>query len=167
MNPILQQTKDAILKKADPRMVPVIKKIEAAGLKVMYSEKTREMMVKQLGDGKDPELIGAGVAKLVGILYGESRKTAPMQALMPAAVLLLCEGLDFLEQAGAVQVDADFLSECTLAMGSSVAQLFGATPDKLQGMLDKAGPGKAAPVEQASPTGQAPGGILANVQGGM
>ena len=163
MNPLLQQTHDAILKKADPRLVPVINKLVDAGKQVMYSPKSRDMMMKQLGDGKDPEAIGAGIAKLIGILYSESKKTAPIQALVPAGVLLMCEGLDFLEQAGAVEVTNDFLSQCTMAMGSNVAQLFGATPDKLQGMMDKAKPGgqPAAGQPQAAPPG-----IIAQAQQG-
>lgn len=163
MNPLLQQTSDAILKKADPRLVPVIKKLVDAGKQVMYSPKTRGMMMKQLGDGKDPEAIGAGIAKLIGILYSESKKTAPIQALVPAGVLLMCEGLDFLEQAGAVKVTPDFLSQCTMAMGSNVAQLFGATPEKLQGLVDQGKQGgQAAP---AQPTA-APG-IIAGAQQGV
>lgn len=166
MNQILEATKAAILKKADPRIVPVINKLVDAGQQVMYSDKTRGMMIEQLGDGKDPEKIGAGVAKLIGIIYGESKKTAPMPALIPAAVLLLCEGLDFIEQAGAVKVDAEFLSQCTMAMGSSLAQLFGASPDKLQGMVDKSGQGAAPPSAQptAPPPGAPPTGILAGAQ---
>lgn len=175
MNPLLQKTQDAILQKADPRLVPVIKKLEAAGQQVMYSEKSRGMMIEQLGDGKNPEQIGAGVAKLIGIIYSESKKTAPMEALIPASVLLLCEGLNFLEEAGAIQVSNEFLSQCTMAMGSSVAQLFGATPEKLQTMISKGQGGGAAdqaPQMGAQPpaaaaSGPATGGILANAQGGM
>lgn len=163
MNPLLEKTKAAILQKADPRLVPVINKLVDAGKQVMYGEKSRGLMIKELGDGKDPEQIGAGVAKLVAVLFNESKKTAPMQALIPAAVLLLCEGLSFLEEAGTVQVTNDFLSECTMAMGSNVAQMFGATPDKLQGMIDKSGQG-AAPAAGVPPA--APGGILAGAQQG-
>jgi len=169
MNPLLQRTQDAILQKVDPRLVPVVKKLVDAGKQVMYSEKTRKMTLQQLGDGKDPEKIGAGIAKLIGILYSESKKTAPIQALVPAGVLLMCEGLDFLEQAGAVKVTPDFLSQCTMAMGSNVAQLFGATPDKLQGMMNqvKQGQGGAAPGSPASaaPAAQ-PSGLIAQARQG-
>lgn len=175
MNEILEKTKAAVLQKADPRLVPVINKLVAAGQKVMYGEKSRGMMIKELGDGRDPEKIGAGVAKLVAILFNESKKTAPMQALIPAAVLLMCEGLNFLEEAGTVQVTNEFLSECTMAMGSNVAQMFGATPDKLQGFVDQgksgqgaapgAAPGAPPPAAVALPT-PAPTGILAGAQQG-
>jgi hypothetical protein len=46
----------------------------------------------------------------MGILYHASKKTAPMQALIPAGMLLLFEGLQFLEDAGRVQVTPDFLA---------------------------------------------------------
>lgn len=145
MNPILQKTQDAVMQKADPRLAPVIKKLVEAGKKIMYSEQTQELTFEALGDGTDPEVIGSAVAKLVGMLYNQSKNTAPMQALIPAAVVLLCEGLDFLEQAGTVEATPDFLAQCTMAMGSSVAQLFGVTPDKLQGLVDKSGKGGQQP----------------------
>ncbi len=157
MNPILQKTQDAVMQKADQRLAPVINKLADAGKKVMYSEKTQELTFEALGDGKDPAVIGAAVAKLIGIIYNQSKNTAPMQALIPAAVVLLCEGLDFLEQAGAVEVTPDFLAQCTMEMGSNVAQLFGVTPDRLQGMVNKSGKAAQAPQPQ--------GGILS--QGGM
>ena len=154
MNPLLEKTKAAILQKADPRLQPVIQKLVAAGEKIMYSPQTRDMTMKQLGDGKDPEKIGAGVAKLIGMIYSESKKTAPMQALIPAAVLLMCDGLDFIEQAGAAQITPEFLSQCTMAMGSNVAQLFGATPDKLQGMMgNQAQPNQTAPQQPGQAKG--------------
>lgn len=166
-NKLLEQTKAAILQKADPRLRPVIDKLVKAGETIMYSDRGRVMMANQIGKGDDPETVGAGIAKLIGIIYNESKKTAPMQAMIPAAVVLLCEGLQLIEDAGGPTVNNDFLSQCTMAMGSSVAQLFGATPDKLQGMLDKSG--KTANVSPAqTPPPQAPppaGGILS--QGAM
>lgn len=161
-NPLLDKTKAAIYAKADKRLHPVIKKLVAAGQKIMFAEQNQQMMVEQLGDGSEPERIGAGVAKLIGMVFNESGKKAPMQAMIPAAVVLLCDGLDFIEEAGAAPVTPDFLAECTQAMASNVLQLFGATPEQIQGYIDKAGKG-AAPTAQPQPA-PPPAGI---VQGGV
>jgi hypothetical protein len=158
MNQILEQTKAAILQKADPRLVPTIKKTEAAGLKVLDAPQMQEMIKKQLGAGAEPEMIGAGIAKVAGILLAKSKGQLPPQILMPTSVLLLCDGLQALEEIGKVKVDNDFLAACTKALGSSLAQLFGATPDKLQGLVDKAKPQQPAPPP--------PTGIVAAAQGG-
>jgi hypothetical protein len=167
MNPILQKTQDATLAKADPRLRPVIQKVVEAGKKLLYSDQTRKMVVSQLHQGTDPESIGAGVAKLFGVLFHQSKNTIPMQAGIPAATLLLCEVLQFMEDGGAVKVDANFLAECTKAMGSAILQMLGITPDKLQGMVDKAkgaqagAPGQPAAGVPAAP----PPGIVAGAQG--
>lgn len=147
MNPILTKTKEAVLQKADQRLHPVIMKLVGAGQEVMYSEKTRQMMVQQLGNGQDPEAVGAAVAKLVGILFNQSKSTAPMQALIPAATILLLEGLQFLEDAGTIQVTPQSLAQYMQAMASNVLQIFGVTPEKLQGMIKQSG----APAEPAQP----------------
>lgn len=161
MNALLAKTKAAVLSKADPRLVPAINKTVAAGVKVLNAPQTQQMVKQQLGNGDDPETIGAGIAKIAGILFNQSKKQLPPQILMPASALLLCEGLEALEEIGKVKVDANFLAECTKSMGSSLAQLFGATPDKLQGMMNKTQ--GAQPMAQPAPA--APPGIVAGAQG--
>lgn len=158
MNQLLEQTKSSILAKAEANIRPVIEKVVAAGQKAIYSPEMREMTLKQLGDGQDPELIGAGVAKLAGILYNQSKNTIPMQALIPSAMILLCEGLQFLEDGGAREIDADFLANCTQAMTSNLLQLLGVSPEKLDGMINQPGSSTAP----AKPTG-----IVAGAQGAM
>lgn len=147
MNPLLEESQAAILQQADERLRPVIMKLVAAGQEVMYSEKTRQMMVEQLGDGQDPEAVGAAVAKLTGILFNQSKNTAPMQALIPAANLLMLEGLQFLEDAGTIQVTPQSLAQYTMATNSSLLQMLGVTPEKLQGMIQQSG----APAQPEQP----------------
>jgi hypothetical protein len=161
---LLLKAQAAIMQKTDPRLAPAIKKTVAAGQEVMYSPHTRQMTVRALGQAKDPEAIGQAVAKLVGVLFNQSHKTLPMQVLVPAATLLLFEGLQFMEDAGAIKITPNFLAECTKSMGSSVLQLFGVTPDKLQSMVNQNKPGaqsaQPAPPAQASQP-NAPSGIVA------
>ena len=135
MNPLLEKTKQAILQSADERLRPVIQKVVDAGLKVMFSPETRELTLRQLKGGADPEAIGAGAAKLMGVLFNQSKGTIPMQAAIPASTILLCEALQFLEDAGVAQVNQDLLAQSMKATGSSILQMFGVTPDKLQGMI--------------------------------
>jgi hypothetical protein len=78
-------------------------------------------------------------------------------------MLLLFEALEFLEEAGAVQVDAPQLAAYTQAAGSAFLQMLGVTPEKLQGMIGQAAPG--APAVPVAPAGPAiappPTGIVA------
>lgn len=173
-NPLLQQAAQAVMAKVPAQLQPIVQKIVATGEKVMYSPNTRDMMFKQLGgDGEPAELAGAGAAKLFGILFNQSKKTIPLEAGAPAAAILLFEGLDFLEQAGKVQVTPDVLAQATQALGSNMLQLLGVGPDKIQMLMTKANSAQAAAQGNAEqPQGGAmqattapPGGIVASAQG--
>lgn len=147
MNEILKKTQAALMEQADPRLKKPIEQTVEVGRKVLYSEGTQAMVAEELKRATDPEAIGAGVAKLLAVLYNQAKKDLkqnglPMQVAIPAAMLLLCEVLDLLEEAGRVQVDAAFLAECTSAAGSAILQMFKATPDVIQQFVDESGAGK-------------------------
>jgi hypothetical protein len=132
MNPLLQKTQDALLAKVDQRLVPVVNKVVNAGRKVMYSDASRGMAIQELKQATDPEGIGSAAAKMAGVLFNQSKQTIPMEVLFPATMLLMLEALQFLEDAGTVKVEPNFLAECTKATGSAFLQLMGVTPEKLQ-----------------------------------
>lgn len=137
MNQILENTKAEILKKVDQRLQPAVQKAVTAGETVMYAPSTRQDLIAALGDGSDPESIGAGIAKLLAVLFNKSQNTMPMEVGIPAAVILLCEALQFIEDSGKAKITPEMLAECTKAMGSAVLQMFGVTPEKLQQMTGK------------------------------
>lgn len=176
MNPLLEQAKTQLLAKTDPRMRPAIDKTVQAGERVMYAPQTRAQLMAALGDGSNPETIGGGIAKVLGVLFHKTHNTLPMQVGVPAATILLLEALQFIEDSGKAKVTPEMLAECTKAMGSAVLQMFGVTPDRLQAMFAGQG-GQGAPAQAAPPpAGQPapaqpapaqPGGIVAGAQGGM
>lgn len=151
MNKILEQARQALLQKAKPELVPVIEKVVGAGRKVMYSDKSRGMAMQELKRATDPEGVGSAAAKLAAVLFNQSKQTIPMPVLFPATMLLMIEALQFLEDAGAVQVTPEFLAECTQATGSAFLQMLGVTPEKLQQM--------------AAQRGQQAPGLIAGAQG--
>lgn len=157
MNPIIDKARQALLQKIDPRLRPVVDKVTASGKQVMYSEQTRSMAVQELKRGTDPESVAAAVSKLAAILFNQSKNTIPMNVLFPATMLLLFEALDFLEEAGSVQVDQQQLAEYAQALGSAFLQMMGVTPEKLQSMVAQGGAPDAGPAEPAPP---AAGGIV-------
>lgn len=168
MNEILQKTRAALLQRVDKRLVPLVEKVVAAGQKVMYSEQTRELVVQELQQAKDPEAIGSAVAKLAAVLMNQSKGTIPPQVLFPAAMLLLLEALQFLEEAGAIEASPEMVAQCSQALGSAFLQAMGVTPEKLQGMIGQGGQGAqpAGPADPAGPTAAPPpGGIVAAAGG--
>lgn len=158
-NPLLQQAMQDIEAKVSPDMLRTFKKIVLAGEKVMYSPQTHQMMLKQMQSNPNPaEAAGEGIAKLFAILLRESKGTLNMKAAIPAMTVLLCEALAFMEEAGKVQVTPEILSAATQEMGSSLMQVLGVTPEKLQAMLAKQRAGQA-------PGAQPAGGLMTTPQG--
>lgn len=153
-NPLLQQTEQQIQAKVKPEVKAGFDKAVTAGLKIMYGSKGG-VVTQQLSKSEDyAHNVGEGVAKLVAILFQQSKGTIPMNIAIPAATVFMCEGLDFLEKAGKVKVTPDLLAETTQDMTASVLQLFGVTPEKMQQMIaEKQGGAPASPVAPAPPTG--------------
>ena len=153
-NPLLIKTERAIQEKLKPQSVSAFQRIVTAGLKVMYSPQTRQMLARQLMSGGDPATVaGEGAAKLMGILISQSKgsmlQPAILPAVMPAATVLLCEGLDFMEKAGKAQVTPDLLAEATHTMGTALLQVLGATPERIA----QAKAQQQAALQQQNPTG--------------
>lgn len=140
MNPLLQQTQQGILQKIKPELKAPLERTVAAGLQVMYAKP--EVLIQQLSKSPDfAHSVGEGAAKLVGVLFSQSKNTMPINIAVPAATFFMCEGLDFLEKAGKVQVTSELLAEATQDMSASVLQLFGVTQDKMkQAMAQKGQP---------------------------
>lgn len=171
MNQLLQQAQAGIMAKVNPRLKPVVQKLVNAGHQIMFAPQSRHLMQQELqGGANNPEVIGGAVAKLVALLYNESKKTAPVQALIPAGMVLLCDGLQFLEDAGAVQVTAQFLAQCTQAAGSAILQILGIKPEQVQAAIDQARakmPGaQRAAAPSAMPPAPPPRGIVGSAMGG-
>ena len=145
-NPLLQKTEQASRDKVAPDQKAAYDKIVAAGVKLMYSEKLHKMLLEQLRQPGDPATVaGQGVAKLLGIMMNQAKGAFPMKAGIPAATALLCEALDMLDQLGKIKVTNDTVSAAMQSLGSSLLQLFGVTPQKLDSILSK----QASPAQSA------------------
>jgi hypothetical protein len=137
-NPLLQQTEQGVLQKVKPELKAPLERTVTAGLQVMYSKP--EVLIQQLSKSNDfAHSVGEGSAKLVGVLFHQSKNTMPISIAVPAAVIFMCEGLDFLEKAGKVKVSPELLAEATQDTTASVLQLFGVTQDKMREAVAKKG----------------------------
>lgn len=171
-NQLLMNVEQAAASKVPPDQKDRFDKIVIAGMKVMYSPETSDMMQSQLKNAGDPaENAGEGAAKLFGILMHESKGTMPMQAAIPAMQVLLCEGLDFMEQAGLIQITNDIIAEATKAMMGYILQMVGVKKEQMDKYMQAgmdAGDAKSGTAQppQAAPQ---PQGIVsgAMAQGGM
>ena len=149
-NPLLKKTEQAVIAKVPANLQAGLKKAVTVGLKIMYSDEGQNIMKDQLmKSGEYADNAAEGAVKLLGEMYKQSKSTMPMTIGVPAATMLMCEALDFIEQTGKIRIDNDVLAEATKALGSYVMQLFGISQDQLHEMAAKAkqqgGPPPAAP----------------------
>ena len=138
-NPLLKKTEQAVTEKMPANLKAGFSKAVTVGLKIMYSDQGQNIMKDQLMKSGDYANNAAeGTAKLLGEMYKQSKMTMPMTIGIPAATVLMCEALDFIEQAGKIQVTPDLLAEATKALSAYVLQLFGVSQDKLHEMAQQA-----------------------------
>lgn len=164
-NQLLQAVEQAVLEKVPKEQMNAFRRIVTAGEKVMYSQETRQMLEEQMSQQGDPaEVAGEGIAKLVALLFKESRGTMPMDAGMFAAQALLCEGLDFLEKSGRIQVTNELIGAATKAMFAYLLQLFGVSKDKLAEMMQQGAQSQSKPTATEDPAPAS--GIVQSARGG-
>jgi hypothetical protein len=164
VNPLLTQAANAVLAKVDPRLRPAVQKVRTAGQQVLYGQSTRQMVFKQLQD-LSPKAIGAGIAKLYALLFNQSKKTIPPQVGIPAATLLLFDVLQFVQDAGKINVTPPILAACAQELGSALLQIMGVTPEQLHSITAQQGQPPAAPEPGAAPA--VPSGLVGGaMQGG-
>lgn len=148
-NPLLVKTEAEICAKVPPEQSSAFERIVLAGMKILDSDQTHQMVVSQLKQQADPsDIAGAGVAKLMGILINQSNGSmlskAVVRSTMLAASVLLCEAMDRLEGLGRVQVTPDTLAAAQHSLSSSLMQLLGVDQNKLAKMT-------SAPAQAAQP----------------
>jgi hypothetical protein len=156
-----------------PQYRVAVQKIYLAGMKLMYSPETHQLMLQQLQGNLSPaQAVARGVAAMMTILYRQSKGSMPIPAAAPAAILLVCEALDFLEQTHQATVNADVLSDAVQQVVAILMQKIGMTPDSMADAVNKnaaaAGmkvPGQA-PTPTAASTTPGQGGLVQAQMGG-
>jgi hypothetical protein len=172
VDPLLTKVEAAIKAKVPANLQNAFQRIITAGMQVMYSPQTQKLMQRQMNQQGNPaDVAGDGVAKLLGILYKQSKNTLPIKAGIPAAQILLCEALDFMEKAGKIKITNDLIAQATKSMLGAILQMFGVTPQKLQAMAQAKQTGQqpaqasAQPAPAMPPAALPQGGIINSAMG--
>ena len=167
MNPILQKVEQAALAKVNPpQLAQAVNKMVGMGKHLLYSPNAQKLVKEELSSSASiPDAIGEGVARILGMIIHASKGTLPPKVAIPTATILMCEVIDLLEQAGKAQVTNQFVGECAKSLSSALMQLFGATPEKLQSLFNKAKQPGAQPEQPAQPAQQPAGGLIQSAKG--
>lgn len=118
--------------KMPPALQEAYQRVVLAGMKVMFSEQTHQLMLKEMdGPGDIAEKLGRGVAGLMLLLFKQSNKTIPPQVMIPAGMDLLMQAADFVRQTNMAQVQNKDISDATEIMVGTLIQAFGGKPQNV------------------------------------
>src|SRR5208337_3055171 len=90
-------------------------------LTLLYSAPLHQRMVQGARTDPNPAANAAqGAANLVGTLLNQTRGAIPVQLIAPTALVVMCEILDFLAQAGRVHISPQLIGQCAKDCASAV-----------------------------------------------
>lgn len=123
--------------KMPPKLQNAYDRVVLAGMKIMFSEKTNQVVMKQMqGQGPVSERLGMGIAGLMATLYKESNKTIPPAVIIPAGVYLLAQAADFLKKTQIENIDDKAIGDAMQIFVEITIKMFGGDPDKVYGILN-------------------------------
>lgn len=114
-----------------------------AGMKILFGKNAKGQSMLdddgdgefQLEEGQDPIKIAVdGAIGLIRILQEETKGKFQRDPLIYAGQSLLIDILDFMEQGGAITVDAATLDRATTLYTETLMEKLGITPEKVQAM---------------------------------
>ena len=137
-NQLILKAQATIDKGVKPQDRSAYDKIVMAGTKLMYSQQTHKMLMEGFDQAPDKIKSAAeGMVGVLGLLYKQSRNTMPVVPMIQAGMALLLDALDFLEQAGFIQVTAQELGKATKDYMDAILPKVGITPQMMQAVMAK------------------------------
>ena len=137
--------------KLPPAKQQALERIVVAGMKVMFSPQTHQMMLTELdGQGNMVDKLAQAATKLMIMLYQHSNGTMPGDLLIPAGGVLLAKACEFLNQTGDI-VTEDQFRDALVLMTHMILKVAGAPTNK--GAAPAAAPVTPPAPAAASPTG--------------
>ena len=132
---VIQQMRDQWMEKVPDARKNAVEKLVMAGQKVMFDPKTHDGIMQQF-DGIEAESethkIAVGVAGLLLRLSEKAKGPLPVPALVPTAAILALDALEFLGEAGKIEVTVENAKQVVLDTNAVMAQkLDVGTPEKM------------------------------------
>lgn len=107
-------------------------KIVVAGMRTALDQGPNGIMAS-LKQSKDPVSDAAiGAVNLVLLMRKQSQGTMPPKALVPAAMTLMLQALDFCDKAGITKITAQKLDRATHIFANHMFRAFNVTPQNLR-----------------------------------
>lgn len=94
-----EQYIQGVYAKIPPQDKGTVERVVAAGGKVMFSESTHKYMLEIINDKGDMATnLGAGIVQLMLLLLQQTKGNIPLNALTPAASILLIQAMEYVEK---------------------------------------------------------------------
>lgn len=151
-----------------PQLQKAYEKIVLAGMKVMFDPQTHEMALQQLdGEGPIEDRLSTGIMGLMAILWQQSNQTMPPQLIVPAAVALYLQAVEFLKKSGE-EITPEQLSGGLVKTITLLLEKFGVDPKQIQQLFGGGADMGAAMQKAGAPEAPQQGGGLIGgaMQGG-
>jgi hypothetical protein len=155
--------------KLKPEQMSAVKRIYIGGMKFLFSPQTHKQVFDEFMKGVQQNaqhdigsVLGADMAHVMLILYGESKGTMPPIAIIPAATLLIAKTCEFLNTTKTMPItDKDF--------GTAVHMMSTVIQSKLNPKFNQSigAQSNAQPATPTAPPAAQPSGMMAQPQGGM
>lgn len=131
-NPLLQQTEQGIQEKVPANLQPGLQRVVSAGLTLIYSPALHQRMVEKLESTPNPaENAALGAVNIVGTLFNQSKGSMPLSIAAPAAIILMCEILDFVAQAGKIQITPELVSQAAQSASEHTLAMLKISKDQI------------------------------------
>jgi hypothetical protein len=140
--------------KLDPAKQNALERIVLAGMKVMFSPQTHQMMLQELdGPGDIVTKLAEGIAKLMGLLFQQSKGSMPGDLLIPAGGILMAKACEFLNLSGTPVTD-DQMGQAMVKMTQIIKTM--ATPKDGSGQPSPQGATPPASTSASTPPAMPP-----------
>ena len=108
----------------------------SAGVKTIYDKAMFQKLSQSIAQSQTPiEDVAKGIVAVLNMMAHKARGSIPHDVLLQAGMALMLDALDFVEQAGIVQIDEKALDTATQEFIEAVLPSVGLTAQKMEEAL--------------------------------
>lgn len=140
-DPMLRAIAQRVESTIKPEMKKEYQACIVAGMKLMWSPKTHQMMLDYLKLIKTPEdipkIIGHGIVKMASIIVNKSGRQDMMPGIAPASIVLMTHALEFVEKKLGMDITKEIADATTKAVSQGIFEMYKITPEQIDQAVQK------------------------------
>lgn len=154
-DPLLRQTVKNVERSLNPRTRGSYDSTVSAGMTLMWSQKfdqERESFLAMIKGPDDvPRIVAKGIVKVISIIQNEIKNAKePIPAAVPAALVLMCQILEYVEKKRGIDITPNIVDRTTHLVNQGIFALYNITPEVIQAIQSR----KKGGAPQAQPNAQ-------------